>query len=125
MGTAETPIPSSARLNVPSTWTRFSPDQKSYGYVDPNTGTLIAIGPLFAGTNDPRQRSAMWTQATGAAFSGMNKIYSAGAMRDAAGFTATLDGVAVVQIIAYYPTKRYRVSVMPGARARCDADRVR
>jgi hypothetical protein len=112
VGTAETPVPSSARLIVPSNWTRFSPDQKSYGYVDPNTGTLVAIGPLFAGTNDPRQQSAMWTQATGAAFSSMSKIYSAGAMRDAAGFTATLDGVAVIQIIVYYPTKRYRVGVI-------------
>jgi serine/threonine-protein kinase len=114
--TAETAVPANA-LNVPSTWTRFAPDQKSYGYVDPSTGTLVAIGPLFAGTNDPRQQSAQWTQATGAVFSGMDKIYSAGAQRDAAAFTATINGVAVVQVIVFYVTKQYRVGVIYQATA--------
>ena len=72
----------------------------------------VSIGPLGGGTNDPKALAMQWSNATGAKFQGLDKMDSAGASRDIAGFTATVNGVPVIQLIAMFPTKRYRVGVM-------------
>jgi serine/threonine-protein kinase len=112
VGTSETPVPAGAKLIVPSGWTYMKPTPTTVGYLDGSTGVFVAIGPLGAGTNDPKALAMQWATATGAQFKGLEKIVSAGKSRDVAGFTATINGVPMVQLIAMYPTKRYRVGVM-------------
>jgi serine/threonine-protein kinase len=112
VGTRETPLPAGAKLIVPSTWKSFTPAKGTIGYVDPATGIFVGMGPLGAGTNDPKALAQQWSTATGAKFQGLDKVVSAGASRDAAGFTATVNGVPVIQVIAMFPTRRYRVGVI-------------
>jgi serine/threonine protein kinase len=112
VGTAATPIPAGAKLIVPSTWSPYNPVPGNIGYTDPSTGIIVAMGPLVAGTNDPKQLAQIWSTTTGAHLEGVDKLYSAGAMRDMAGYTATVDGVDVIQVIVFYPTKRYRIGVL-------------
>jgi pyruvate/2-oxoglutarate dehydrogenase complex dihydrolipoamide acyltransferase (E2) component len=112
VGTAATPIPDGAKLLVPSTWRAFTAAPGTIGYVDPATGIFVGMGPLGAGTNDPKKLAQQWVTSTGAQLQGIDKVYSAGAQRDAAGFAATVNGLPVVQVIVMYPTKRYRVGVI-------------
>jgi hypothetical protein len=112
VGTAATPIPDGAKLIVPSTWRAFTAAPGTIGYVDPATGIFVGMGPLGAGTNDPKKLAQQWVTSTGAQLQGLDKVYSAGAQRDAAGFAATVNGVPVVQVIVMFPTKHYRVGVI-------------
>ena len=111
VGTIETPVPLGFRLNVPSTWTTQR-DGTSVGYADTTRGVFVGVGPLVAGTNDPKELAKRWEDMAHAKLRGMSKVMSSGQARDAAAFTATVNGVEVGQVIVLYITPLYRVGVI-------------
>ena len=111
VGTIETPVPLGFHLNVPSTWTEQR-NGTTVGYADTTRGVFVGVGPLVAGTNDPKELAKQWETMAHASLRGMSRVMSGGAMRDAAAFTATVDGVEVGQVIVIYVTPLYRVGVL-------------
>jgi hypothetical protein len=112
VGTDETPIPKGAYISPPSGFQKFHIDGKSQAYVDPSRGLLVAMAPLFPGTNDPDELAAMWTKATGAQLLKRDKGQSAGRARDAMIFSATVENVQVAQVIVLYISDQYRLGVL-------------
>ena len=111
VGTAETPVPPGFRLDVPATWSERH-DGGSTGYTDSTRGVFVGVAPVYAGTNDPKELAKKWEQQTGARLRGMSKVASAGAVRDGAAFTATVNGREVGQVLVLYLTPAYRVVVI-------------
>ncbi len=112
IGTAETPIPAGAKLRVGAGFTSTTaPD--GHVHVNAGRGIVIAMAPLFAGTNDPVKLGEMWRAQTGVTATGSMKIKSAGKQRDALGFTGVgPDGDDVHQVIVLYIEPGYRLGVL-------------
>jgi hypothetical protein len=112
VGTAKTPLPSGAYISPPDGFveTKLDPDSKSY--INYDRGLLLVMGPLEAGTNDPKKLAAGWVKATGSKLVKSQKVPSHGASRDALIFSATYNGVPVLQIAVLYITDNYRIGVL-------------
>ncbi|HSD91050.1 MAG TPA: protein kinase [Kofleriaceae bacterium] len=111
-GTAKTPIPAGAYIDPPDGFTSIDLDKESKAYVNYQRSMLLAIGPLEAGTNDPKKLAAIWTKASKGTLLKHEKVPSHGASRDMLVFTATQNGVVMGQIIVLYITDSYRLGVL-------------
>ena len=111
-GTAETPIPAGAKLRVGAGFTSTTaPD--GHVHVNAQRGIVIAMAPLFAGTNDPAKLGDKWRAQTGVTATGSMKIKSAGKQRDALGFTGVgPNGDDIHQVIVLYIEPGYRLGVL-------------
>jgi serine/threonine-protein kinase len=122
VGTAETPIPPGATISPPDGFEKLELDPKAIAYADYKRGIIVAMAPLYAGTNDPKKIASMWSKETGAKFAKRDKVALLGAQRDVLVFTAEQNGVAVGQLIALFITDRYRLGVLYQAPASLIAD---
>ena len=112
IGTAETPIPAGAKLRVSSSFTS-TVQADAHLHVDPARNIMIALAPLYAGTNNPTKLGQRWAKETGVTVTGSMKIKSAGKQRDALGFAGALpDGTPVNQVIVLYLEPGYRLGVL-------------
>ncbi|NVB85338.1 MAG: protein kinase [Kofleriaceae bacterium] len=123
VGTAETPIPPGATISPPDGFQKVEADPKTIAYADYKRGIIVAMAPLYAGTNDPNKIASMWSKETGAKFAKREKVTLLGAQRDALVFTAEQNGVAVGQLIVLFITDQYRLGVLYQAPANLWTDR--
>jgi hypothetical protein len=111
-------VPSGARLDVARDFVRVpDPDHKAIIFKKAETGVIVALAPLFPGTNDPDALAEMWAKDTHVTRTGSSKIESAGGVRDAVGFAGEINGIALRQVIVLYITPRYRLGVLVSAPA--------
>jgi hypothetical protein len=115
IGTDATPIPKGAKLRAPAGFTSTITDE-AHIYLNATKGEMIALAPLFAGTNDPQKLGEMWVAQTGVTATGSMKIMSAGKLRPALGFSGEApDGTPINQVIVLYIEPGYRVGVLYAA----------
>jgi serine/threonine-protein kinase len=115
IGTAETPIPPGARLALDSSFVAMpDPSGKSIAYQLPNTGVVVAMAPLFAGTNDLDALAELWIKSLPIQMkhTKTRKLFSVGAQRDAVYFKGTTSGVSFEQVIVVYLSPSYRLGVL-------------
>ncbi len=106
-GTDFTTIPAGTKVTPPAGFTAAGGDDAQV-YVNASRGALIALTPLFPGTNDPDQLAQLWASSTGFARTGQIKVTSAGKQRDAIGFA----GKGVSQLIVLYVEPTYRLGLL-------------
>jgi serine/threonine-protein kinase len=111
IGTAATPIPDGAKLKVGSGYTSQITAQ-GHVHINATRGILIALAPLYGGTNDVDKLSQKWMSDTGVTETGRLKIFSAGKQRSAIGYIGQVAGAPVNQVIVLYIEPDYRLGVL-------------
>jgi serine/threonine protein kinase len=112
VGTAKVPLPAGAYIDPPTGFVETKIDNETKTYIHYQRGMVVAMGPLDAGTNDPKKIAAAWTKETRAKLVKIEKVPSHGANRDLLIFTTEYNGVPVMQLIVLYITKSYRLGVL-------------
>ncbi|HEY1811263.1 MAG TPA: serine/threonine-protein kinase [Kofleriaceae bacterium] len=107
-------VPAGARLVVPPGFTQLSSGPNGISYAN-RRGQFVALGPLAPGTNDPQTLTSDWesrTSINNPHFETQGAVDCLGHLRQTLVFSATVDGVPVVQDIVLLISPEYRLGLL-------------
>jgi serine/threonine protein kinase len=107
-------VPAGASLVPPEGFTQLSSGPSGISYAN-RRGQVVALGPLAPGTNDPQTLASDWekrTRVNNPHLEQQGAVDCLGHLRQTLVFSATVDGMPVVQVIVLLISPEYRLGVL-------------